>query len=156
MTKFRKQFLRLPNHSEKEPMRPLYIYYRSLKTMITQVDAPSKPDEGVQNAAKHQTLLTPMPENDDVTGEDKSHQSKHKLQYISALEARLETLQTEKSNIRSKLQAFQESFLVENNRKIRFHKDILPIEREYRMYKSLKEELAKVESDLRDIRVSDI
>merc|ERR1712136_373787 len=103
---FRRQFSRLPSHGEKEPMRPLYVYYRRLKGMITQAEQ------------------------------------------ITGLEARLESLQNEKGHVRQTLQAFQERFVSENNRKIRFHKDILPIEREYRMYKNLKEEIAKVESQL--------
>merc|ERR1711988_1732826 len=33
---FRQQFCRLPNRLEKEPMRPLYTYYRHLKVMISE------------------------------------------------------------------------------------------------------------------------
>eukprot|EP00971_Amphidinium_carterae_P041490 814724-Amphidinium_carterae.1 len=40
-------------------------------------------------------------------------------------EARMDSLQTEKSVVRSKLQAFQERFVTEYDRKIRFHKDAL-------------------------------
>merc|ERR1711879_547375 len=69
-----------------------------------------------------------------------------------ALEARIESLQSEKGVVRTKLQAFQEKFVSENNRKIRFHKDILPIEKEYRIYKNLKEEIQKAEAQLRNIK----
>ena len=54
-------------------------------------------------------------------------------------------LQQEKQEVRRKLQQFQEDFLVKYQRKIRFHKDILPIEREYRSYKQIKEELARLD-----------
>jgi len=107
---FRKQFMRLPSHLEKEPMRPLYVYYREGRR-ATNVEV-----------------------------------------RIATLEARIESLQGEKASVRAKLQAFQEKFVTENSRKIRFHKDILPIEREYRMYKHLKEEIMKVEAQLRDLK----
>lgn len=71
---------------------------------------------------------------------------------IAALEARIDSLQGDKGVVRAKLQAFQEKFVSENNRKIRFHKDILPIEREYRMYKNLKEEIMRAEAQLRDLK----
>jgi len=71
---------------------------------------------------------------------------------LDSLEARIETLQNEKSVVRAKLQAFQEKFVTENNRKIRFHKDILPIEREYRLYKNLKEEIMKAVDELKKLK----
>jgi len=53
---------------------------------------------------------------------------------------------TEKTLIREKLQKYQDDFLNDNQRKIRYHKDILPIEKDYKAYKSIKEELAKVQA----------
>merc|ERR1719507_153726 len=47
---FRKQFLRLPTHTEKEPMRPLYVYYRRLKLMITQAENNKRRNEGDDEA----------------------------------------------------------------------------------------------------------
>merc|ERR1712147_354552 len=44
---FRKQFSRLPTHTEKEPMRPLYVYYRRLKTEI------ARQRGGFEDASKH-------------------------------------------------------------------------------------------------------
>merc|ERR1712183_201291 len=37
-SEFRRNFSRLPTHAEKEPMRPLYVYYRRVKTLIAQAD----------------------------------------------------------------------------------------------------------------------
>uniref|UniRef100_A0A7S4V045 FAM13A-like domain-containing protein n=1 Tax=Alexandrium monilatum TaxID=311494 RepID=A0A7S4V045_9DINO len=137
---FRKQFSRLPTHSEKEPMRPLYVYYRRLKTMIAQAETSKLgPRESVTTGPDEET---PRQGGRRPNVEDQ----------IAALEARIDSLQTEKGSVRVKLQAFQEKFVSENNRKIRFHKDILPIEREYRMYKNLKEEIQKAETQLRDLR----
>lgn len=142
---FRKQFTRLPTHMEKEPMRPLYVYYRRLKTMISQME------QGRQGRIRES--LSTIPDTDE-TPRDRAvpRRSNTVEDQMASLEARLETLQNEKSSVRTKLQAFQEKFVVENSRKLRFHKDILPIEREYRMYKNLKEEIAKVESQLRELK----
>jgi len=149
---FRKQFGRLPAHSEKEPMRPLYVYYRRLKTMIAQAE-----QGGRGGGHGHRESLAAIPDVDETTpqhrGEGGGGRGGGSVEVqIAALEARIETLQGEKSAVRQKLQAFQERFVTENQRKIQFHKDILPIEREYRMYKNLKEEIQKVEVQLRDLQ----
>jgi chromosome segregation ATPase len=160
---FRKQFMRLPTHQEKEPMRPLYVYYRRLKNMISQAEqnktgrsaatTAGSDEEGPglkfgpreSTGSMHDVDETPRQPGGQKRGGNLKDQ-------IVALEQRIESLQTEKGGVRAKLQAFQEKFVSENNRKIRFHKDILPIEREYRMYKNLKEEIMKAETQLRDLR----
>lgn len=147
---FRRQFSRLPTHSEKESMRPLYVYYRRLKTLITQAEQ-NKLGRG-RDGGPRESLQT-IPDGEEAP--QMSMVGKHGVEeQVSALEMRIESLQSEKSSVRGKLQAFQERFVVENNRKIRFHKDILPIEREYRMYKNLKEEIMKAESQLRELKRS--
>jgi len=57
-------------------------------------------------------------------------------------------LQEQKAAIREKLQQFQDEFLSKNGRKIRFHRDILPIEKEYKAYKTLKDDIAKAEAEV--------
>jgi len=163
---FRKQFGRLPSHTEKEPMRPLYVYYRRLKTMLAQVEqsrlgrnsrtgtvgAPWSGDE-VPLRFEPRESLTTIPDMDETPRAGKKGPDVETQ--ISALEVRIENLQSEKAAVRAKLQTFQEKFVGENNRKIRFHKDILPIEREYRMYKNLKEDIAKAEQQLRDLKAGE-
>lgn len=152
-TEFKKQFNRLPSHAEKEPMRPLYVYYRRLKLMIAKQDragggsAGQSDDDMPSDKGKrsHDGEMGPRsPTQRITTTEDQ----------INVLEARVETLQTEMDTVRTKLRLFQERFVQENSRKIKWHKDILPIEREYRMYKSFKDELLKVESQLQSLRAS--
>lgn len=153
---FRKQFMRLPTHTEKEPMRPLYVYYRRLKSMIAQVEqnkrrnSASDDDATGQIGGPPRDSLATIPDTDETPRNGRS--ASNLEDQISALEARIEGLQSEKSVVRTKLQSFQEKFVNENNRKIRFHKDILPIEKEYRMYKNLKEEIQKAETQLRNMR----
>jgi len=152
---FRKQFMRLPTHTEKEPMRPLYVYYRRLKSMITQAEqnkrrsSQSDDEASGQIGGPRRDSLATIPDIDETPRNGRSGNNVEDQR--EALEARIEGLQAEKSVVRTKLQAFQEKFVCENNRKIRFHKDILPIEKEYRMYKNLKEEIMKAESQLRHL-----
>eukprot|EP00747_Dinoflagellata_sp_TGD_P168686 gnl/TRDRNA2_/TRDRNA2_195662_c0_seq1.p1 gnl/TRDRNA2_/TRDRNA2_195662_c0~~gnl/TRDRNA2_/TRDRNA2_195662_c0_seq1.p1 ORF type:complete len:284 (-),score=61.65 gnl/TRDRNA2_/TRDRNA2_195662_c0_seq1:78-929(-) len=154
---FRQCFSRLPSHQEKEPMRPLYVYYRRLKTLIAQAEQGRHGrhgggDDGARGGARDSVVTMPDLEETPRAGGARGNSVEEQ---IAAAEARLESLASEKSAVRAKLQAFQEKFVRENNRKIRFHKDILPIEREYRAYKTLKEEIMKVESSLRDLRQDD-
>lgn len=156
---WRKQFKVVPNHSQKEVMRPLYVYYRCLKQQITQggssrpsgqpgqVDADSDDEDRQPTGAnpdnqdsRSASKATPRPDGDVET-------------QIAQLEARVNALQQEKGSVRTKLREFQEGFVRQHHRKIKFHKDILPIEREYRVYKNIKEEMAKVESQIRSLRV---
>merc|ERR1719436_2218066 len=142
-------------------MRPLYVYYRRLKTMIAQAEqnrgvrrgSIGSDDEGLGLRPGPRQSLATIPDLDDTPRQGRDGRVPSNVEdQITALEARIDSLQGEKSVVRAKLQAFQEKFVSENNRKIRFHKDILPIEREYRMYKNLKEEILKAEAQLREIR----
>lgn len=150
-TEFQKLFSRPPSHSEKEPMRPLYVYYRRLKTLISQ----SERKLGSKSGDNTPRLggLESIPEQEEAeTPQSRTRQKAQSIEdQILKVEGRIESLHNEKASIRSKLQTFQERFVSENNRKIRFHKDILPIEREYRMYKNLKEEIQKAETQLAEL-----
>eukprot|EP00930_Biecheleria_cincta_P071295 TRINITY_DN5880_c0_g1_i1.p1 TRINITY_DN5880_c0_g1~~TRINITY_DN5880_c0_g1_i1.p1 ORF type:complete len:280 (+),score=62.11 TRINITY_DN5880_c0_g1_i1:23-862(+) len=148
-TDYRKQFKVLPNHSQKEAMRPLYMYYRRLKQQIKLSSAgrPSgNPGEVDSDDEDRQ------PDNIKVLS-SRSNLHGDVEQQIAQLEARVNALQKEKGSVRTKLREFQESFALQHQRKIKFHKDILPIEREYRMYKNVKEEIARAESQIRSLRV---
>lgn len=145
-TDWKRQFKVLPNHSQKEVMRPLYLYYRRLKNQLASADS------GARDQDSDDDLLgRPGAADSRSTGNKKSSREKAEQQ-IGQLEARANSLQTEKGTIRGKLKEFQENFVLQHHRKIRFHKDILPIEKEYRAYKNIKEELQKVESQLRSLR----
>lgn len=153
---FRKQFARLPTHTEKEPMRPIYVYYRRLKTQIAQAEQKRNGHSSRTSQARGGSFarnsLSTIPDQEETPRSREEGKEEDEEDQATALELRIETLQSEKSQVRNKLQVFQERFVSENNRRIRFHKDILPIEREYRMYKTLKEDIAKAEQQLRDLR----
>lgn len=142
---WKKQFKVLPNHAQKEIMRPLYVYYRRLKHYMMQAEDP-KGSAGLPNA----------PDSDDENQPGMSPRGKLASNdveaRVQALEGRIASLQQDKGAVRARLREYQERFVVEHMRKIRFHRDILPIEREYRMYKTIKDDIAKVESQLRSLR----
>eukprot|EP00811_Abedinium_folium_P004358 NODE_14012_length_1133_cov_9.714712.p2 GENE.NODE_14012_length_1133_cov_9.714712~~NODE_14012_length_1133_cov_9.714712.p2 ORF type:complete len:140 (-),score=44.97 NODE_14012_length_1133_cov_9.714712:443-862(-) len=135
-------------------MRPLYVYYRRLKAIIAQAElskrSQTQPNQPCPPSQQGQAGSGKQDVREDVRRAGAAGQAATESQ-IAALEARLEMMLGEKATIRAKLQAFQEKFVAEHNRKIRFHKDILPIEREYRMYKILKADIAKVETQLRNL-----
>ena len=113
-SQFKSMFSRLPKREEKEPMRPLYMYYKKLKQNISK-----RPPERSQNLTQEE------------------------------IEARLEALKKERSDLKKTLHSFQIEFSRTNNRKIRYHSDIMPVETEYNRYKEIKSEIEKVENMLR-------
>lgn len=157
---FQRLFARLPSHSEKEPMRPLYTYYRRLRTMVAQAEQSKNGCTGAAGVGSGPVTarfnaresLVSIPDTDEASRSVGNSKEEDCDDQIVQLEERIKSLQGEKSRTRNKLQSFQESFVRENNRMIRYHKDILPIEREYRQYKTCKEEILKTEQQLLDLR----
>ncbi|EER19178.1 conserved hypothetical protein [Perkinsus marinus ATCC 50983] len=131
---------RPPGRVDKEPMRPLYTYYRGLKQAIEE----SEPS----------TAAVPSIDRSRATIQGRSgmgHQPEEEPSTAASsnrMMMRLQSLIDEKSRIREGLQQYQARFFVENQRKIKYHKDIVPIEREYREYKQVKEEIAQLERKL--------
>lgn len=148
---FRKHFMRLPTHVEKEPMRVLYIYYRRVKSLLAQADLGRRRTSGTAATPVSDDEGPKLGPRDPYAGGDGGADGTIGDR-IKSVEDRLTSLQAERAAVRAKLQAFLERFVIENNRKIRFHKDILPIERQYRAYKHLKEEIVRSEQQLRSLR----
>ncbi|CAK9109672.1 unnamed protein product [Durusdinium trenchii] len=144
------RFKVLPNHSQKEVMRPLYLYYRRLKNQLASADSGGAREQDSDDdlLARRCFLFTCVL----FTWLRRSSREKAEQQ-IGQLEARANSLQQEKGAIRAKLKEFQENFVLQHHRKIRFHKDILPIEKEYRLYKNIKEELQKAGQTLRRLQL---
>jgi hypothetical protein len=112
---FKSVFSRLPRREEKEPMRPLYMYYKKLKQSI------NKRMSERQNAPQPQPVVQ------------------------SEVASRLNQLKQERAELRAILHNFQTEFSRTNNRRIRYHRDIAPVEREYRRYKEVKTEIHRLE-----------
>ncbi|KYK63777.1 hypothetical protein TGPRC2_231790 [Toxoplasma gondii TgCatPRC2] len=63
---------------------------------------------------------------------------------VDEVEQRLLRLQHEKRQLRTKLLTYQANFISETGRHVRLYKDIAPIEREYRRYKDVKQEISRL------------
>ena len=111
-TNFKNIFGRAPRREEKEPMRPLYFYYKKLKLALSK-RANEKPQ--TKKMSKEETTR------------------------------RIEELKKERSELKATLHNFQQEFSQTNHRRIRYHKDIAPVENEYKRYKEVKAELSKLE-----------
>lgn len=127
---FEALYHRQPVRNEKEPMRPLYIYYKLLKQAIHK-----KEEAG---------LVGNVASRDEGANGNKEKQKTTIL--LSELKNKLEDLKKQKNDLRLRLQSFQEEFSRNNNRKIKYNKDIQPIESEYKRYKEVKEEITKLET----------
>ena len=110
---FKTLFGRSPKREEKEPMRPLYVYYKKLKLALSK-RANEKPQP--RRMTKEETTR------------------------------RVEELRKERSELKAILHSFQMEFAQTNHRRIRYHKDIAPVENEYKRYKEVKAELLKLEA----------
>jgi len=226
-------FKRMPNREEKEPMKPLYIYYKRLKQYISlaeneeeksnqpaaaegsklnslnnlSVDSDrnqratvtstnrigsytlkEKENKSMMNATATGTLYSTQKrgmENsnsidigyDRDRDRDLSNQNRNiagtyqnqnynqnqqqqqqnvpnqelfkKKMNKEEAQRRLEILDAVKSQMREKLHLYQVEFTKNNNRKIKYHKDIVPVEEEYKRYKEVKEEIAMLEDFLK-------
>ena len=64
------------------------------------------------------------------------------------IETNIKNIKTERRELRERIEAFQREFEATNNRKIRYARDIAPIDHQYKRYKDLKAELLKYEEML--------
>ena len=125
---FKKEYGREPSRADKEPMRLLYTLYRKIRDIIVRIETTTKvpPVRSPQVAAS---------------------QLRANLER-AATEERLEALMVEKQQLRTILHEYQTKFMQEQGRRIKYHRDIVAIDREYRQYKQAKEEIAKLEAQL--------
>ena len=60
-------------------------------------------------------------------------------------QAKLNEIKGERRDLRTKLDQFQRNFEAVHNRKIRYTKDIVAVQREFKRYKDLKTDVSKLE-----------
>ena len=107
---FSLNFKRQPNHDEKEPLRPLYVYYKKLKESLTKRGGEEMSQEKIENM--------------------------------------IANIKRERRELREQIESYQRDFEQNNNRRIRYVRDIAPIDNQYRRYKELKADLQKYEEML--------
>ena len=64
----------------------------------------------------------------------------------------LERLKKQRAELRKRLEDYQVEFIRNHNRRIRYRKDILEVEEDYNLYKSLKEDIRMLENRVRTLR----
>lgn len=191
-------FKRMPSREEKEPMRPLYIYYKRVKQCLDKVESEDKnsrndgsrnqslgnvsvdSDKGTKSAVnasrdnvtkgrENKSTVNSAPTSgrkmdssfeeqlsfDNFSGKGKTNEKREVVKKpelrLSREEAqkRIEILNAVKTQLREKLHAYQLEFTKNNNRKIKYHKDIMPVEEEYKRYKEVKDEIQSLEELLK-------
>eukprot|EP00743_Colponemidia_sp_Colp-15_P002689 GILK01002914.1.p1 GENE.GILK01002914.1~~GILK01002914.1.p1 ORF type:complete len:271 (-),score=54.77 GILK01002914.1:183-995(-) len=122
---FKKSHQRLPSREEKEPMRPIYQYYRQVKQMLN---------------------IKQYEEREHTDGKPRGKSSKTTPAAVSSSlpKSQIAQLLMEKDALRSQLHEYEKEFMKIHHRRIRYHKDILPVEAAYAKYKDLKAELERL------------
>ena len=64
---------------------------------------------------------------------------------LTDAQKRLASIKAERKELRTKLDQFQKNFEAVHNRKIRYTKDIVAVQSEFKRYKDLKVDVAKIE-----------
>jgi hypothetical protein len=167
---FIEEFGTPPSRENKEIMKPLYLYYRSLKNAIDlkqqrHYEEEPKPsmmynynNHGRSNSAsqtqggsQHQGSVNVRGMIGDITGVEKKKRSYSKND-IQLLEKEYFDIKKEQDGLKKILYKFQEDFQKSNNRKVKFLKDIVPVEKEYQTYKQNKNTLKQLKDIITDIQ----
>ncbi len=113
---------REPRQDEKEPLRPLYMYYKKLRNMATDLDVkPAAVVEGAPGRAKLEAEL-------------------------SLVTSELAEVTAQREKYKRTLKDHHERFEAEEGRKILYEKDLGPVRREFFKDKKLKERAAVLEA----------
>ena len=70
---------------------------------------------------------------------------KYNIHSHQEAQRKLNEIKSERKDLRTKLDQFQKNFEANHNRKIRYTKDIVPVQAEFKRYKDLKVDVAKIE-----------
>ncbi|EGR31678.1 hypothetical protein IMG5_104540 [Ichthyophthirius multifiliis] len=70
---------------------------------------------------------------------------------LNVVDEKIAQLKLKRQILKEKLQIYQDEFQKMHNRKIRYHKDIIPVEQEYQQYKEISKEIQKLEQNLLQI-----
>ncbi|EAR98297.1 hypothetical protein TTHERM_00285280 (macronuclear) [Tetrahymena thermophila SB210] len=151
---FQTHFNRFPQKNEKEPLRPLYIYYKKLKQFMQQKGQigsvnDDNDDEPVRTkSASQQQQQQQYQQQRSQNGLSTQIQNTANNPQQAQIIKQIEELKRLRADLRDKLHNYQSEFFKNHNRRIRYHKDIQPVENEYRQYKETKQELIRLESIL--------
>jgi len=137
-TTFKGHFGSLPTHRDKEVMRPLYAYYRKLRDIMATKRTSNNP---IPPGRDSRTLSA----NEDSEEPKKGKPDERSLQIMHQLPKLVE----KKLVLKTKLQEYQATFQREKGTRIKYLRDIAPIEPIYNQYKEIKEQMARLQEELK-------
>lgn len=192
---YEKIFNKLPTRHEKEVMKPLYIYYRSLKnaiekrkeekaTISTTAESELYDKTSTFNnnsnishvgagsfvqANTNTYMVSTLNQNtfvnhgraNSATAPDRGNNTNTNFQVeqnikknkrslskseVIALEKEYFNIKNEQNKLKKMLHKYQDEFQKNNNRKVKYFKDITPVEKEYSQYKSNKQRLKELKT----------
>ena len=178
---FFKIFQRVPEKTEKLPLKDLYMYYKHLKNRIDakqrQISASQNSGARAQSAESgysmrySQTSGTTTPptiESDSAADEGKNLKDdispeklvsedrrsavvKYGVRNKIMAQKKIMDLRAERQQLRTRLDIFQKEFIASNQRKIKYTTDIKPVAHEFSVYKALKNDIAELEAATFDV-----
>ena len=144
-------FRRQPGRAEKEPMRPLYVYYKKLKQTLSRCAHLAGRSKPAQH--KHAAEQPGVKENAKVPEKKPSGTVKTFNEWTfknnEEIHTKILELKTERGQLRTVLDKFQQDFVKAYNRKIKYNKDIAPVAGDFKRYKELKKTIVKLEELLK-------
>jgi hypothetical protein len=164
---FSGQFGRMPDKDEKQPMKPLYMYYKRLKMYIDRKSSMAAASQNINQTASRGSSVdsTALSQGSRLSQqpaevvvkptavlnpEEAAPQAEKVLQkYLISnkleLQKKVHDLKSERAKLRQQLDLFQKNFIESNNRKIKYTTDIQPVQGEFKRYKDLKSDIIKLE-----------
>jgi len=150
---------RMPNKSDKEPMRSLYDRYNTLKNTIKDTE------EAVSNAQRassskvknlhppptpptlprltHSPVSSHRDSSSNIIGSGDSN-SFRGVVHAHEPQVSVEQLKKEKKELHNMLKAYEQDFKAKYGREVSSPADIAPVEAEYQRYKDIKKRLSKI------------
>lgn len=139
-------FRRLPERTEKEPIRPLYVYYKKVKEALAK-NAGKKRAGGSSMHEQARRIekrkLKAKEEGKKFAGVKVYNEYTFKTD--EELKEKIAELKSERAHLRILLDKFQQEFIKTYNRKIKYNRDIAPVSNQFKRYKELKKIIADLE-----------
>ena len=117
-----------PEKSDKEPIRHLYQRYHDLKKAI-ETNAAGNTSGAESDTGSTVSAVTAASAASGGSGADLVSPST------------LKGLRKEKRRLQIRLREYEDKFMMDNGRKVKYHRDIAPVAAEYRRYKEIKNTL---------------
>lgn len=133
---FQSHFNRFPAKNEKEPLRPLYIYYKKLKQFMTNkgngaaiadsndLNEIEPGDNNNKQSNSSNSIYGNSSNSTSATSLQSNNNNRNTPTNQVELLRKIEEIKKVRADLREKLHNYQTEFFKNHNRRIRYHKDI--------------------------------